>query len=154
MGFDRMALIGRKNRAGISHPQCERGGDIRVRRLRSVIQAMGGELRVQARMRDRDRATWKEYSHPKKELVDTRRSAFFYGLAFLLFLCRDLDCRYCSASDRGTGFHDSDLLNVGGLRSLVSSPLRPAVSRNLSVPSALAREAGVHLGDSRGRRWT
>ena len=49
----------------------EKGGDILISKLRSVIQAMGCEFRVQARLRDREWVTLKDYSHPEKELVST-----------------------------------------------------------------------------------
>jgi hypothetical protein len=49
----------------------ERGGGILISKVRSVIQAMGGEFRVQARLRDREWVTLKDYSHPEKEIVST-----------------------------------------------------------------------------------
>lgn len=47
----------------------EKGGDILVGTLRSIIEAMGGEVRVQARLQNRDWVTLKDYSHPEKDLT-------------------------------------------------------------------------------------
>ncbi len=38
----------------------EKGGDVLVGKLRSVVEAMGGELRVQARLKNRDWVTLKD----------------------------------------------------------------------------------------------
>ena len=70
-GLDRLALIGRKTARVFPIRSTKGGADILISKRRSVIQAMGGELRVQARLRDRDWVTWNDDSHSEKELVDT-----------------------------------------------------------------------------------
>ena len=47
----------------------EQSGDILVSTLRRIVEAMGGELRVQARLRERDWITLKDYSQPEKDLT-------------------------------------------------------------------------------------
>ena len=47
----------------------EKGGDVLVGKLRSIVEAMGGQLRVQARLKNRDWVTLKDYSHPERDLA-------------------------------------------------------------------------------------
>lgn len=46
----------------------EKGDDILIGNLRRIVEAMGGELRVQARLGSRDWITLKNYSHPESDL--------------------------------------------------------------------------------------
>ena len=47
----------------------EQGGDILVSKLRCVVEAMGGELRIQARLKSNDWITLKDYNQPEKDLT-------------------------------------------------------------------------------------
>jgi len=47
----------------------EAGGDMLLSTLRRIVEARGGEIRVQARLTDRDWVTLRDLSHPEKDLV-------------------------------------------------------------------------------------
>lgn len=46
----------------------EKSDDVLIGNLRRLVEAMGGELRVQARLGKRDWITLKDYSHPESDL--------------------------------------------------------------------------------------
>jgi len=67
MTQEQMAEFMEVSQAQIS--KYEKGGDILVSRLRRIIEAMGGELRIQARLRSHDWVTLKDYNKPERDLV-------------------------------------------------------------------------------------